>query len=122
MCKCQLTSLKVHPSAGPPSHAVKQYKINGCTTQESKVVLDSNWQWTQGWTTDNCFRATIGTRPTVRMSIVPNCAIVASIKGGTFRYSCFQRRRELFVTQGPYSKNVGSTLPPGGRSSTRSSS
>lgn len=83
-----------------------------CTTTNGKVVLDANWRWlhsTSGST--NCY-----TGNTWDSSLCPddatcatNCAVDGADYSGTYGITTSGNALNLkFVTNGPYSKNIGS--------------
>lgn len=85
---------------------------SGCQTKQSPVVLDSNWRWThKAGTSTNCYDGNEWDT-----SICPdgktcaeNCAIDGADYPGT--YGIHAQGNELslgFVTEGPYSTNIGS--------------
>ncbi|EIW64214.1 cellobiohydrolaseI [Trametes versicolor FP-101664 SS1] len=87
---------------------------NNCQTQQHSVVLDSNWRWlhsTSGST--NCY-----TGNTWDASLCPdattcaaNCALDGADYAGTYGITTSGNALTLkFVTQGPYSKNIGSRV------------
>lgn len=85
-----------------------------CTTQQGSVVLDSNWRWlhsTKNLT--NCY-----TGNTWDSSLCPNgqtcatnCALDGADYSGTYGITSSGNALTLkFVTNGPYSKNIGSRV------------
>ena len=120
MCKCptDVPQMCILPLQVHLPMPVKQCtKSTGCTTQESKVVLDSNWRWTHKvGTTDNCFTGNDWNKTYCQdvQSCTSNCAIDGIDQkewNGTYGIHASNGAVNLsFVTQGPYSKNVGSRL------------
>jgi cellulose 1,4-beta-cellobiosidase len=92
---------------------------SGCKTAESKLTLDANWRWTHKVGQPvNCYTGEdwdTGTCPDGK-TCAKNCAAGAVPKeqwNGTYGISPENKGDALgvkmgFVTQGPYSKNVGS--------------
>ncbi|KAI0778349.1 cellobiohydrolaseI [Trametes elegans] len=87
---------------------------NNCQTQQHSIVLDGNWRWlhsTSGST--NCY-----TGNTWDTSLCPdattcaqNCALDGADYSGTYGITTSGNELTLkFVTQGPYSKNIGSRV------------
>lgn len=90
-------------------------KAGGCATQQSKVVLDSNWRWTHKvGETANCYTGNNWNAsfcPDVK-TCTQNCAIDGVDEktwNGTYgvRTGPNGALNLTFVTKGPYSKNVG---------------
>ncbi|KAI0361439.1 cellobiohydrolaseI [Trametes cingulata] len=87
---------------------------NNCQTQQHSVVLDSNWRWlhsTSGSTncyTGNTWDASLCPDPT---TCAQNCAVDGADYAGTYGITTSGNALTLkFVTQGPYSKNIGSRV------------
>ena len=106
-------SLQVHL----PMPVKQCTKASGCTTQESKVVLDSNWRWThKTGTTDNCFTGNNWNKTFCEdvQACTSNCAIDGVDQkelNGTYGIHASNGALNLsFVTKGPYSTNVGSRM------------
>jgi len=89
-------------------------KSGGCVDEQKSVVIDSNWRWTHTvGTTNNCYKGN-----TWDASVCPdgktcasNCALEGADQEYENTYGVKASGSELklnFVTQGPYSKNVGS--------------
>ncbi|KAI0312803.1 cellobiohydrolaseI [Amylostereum chailletii] len=87
---------------------------NSCTSTAGSVVLDSNWRWLhQTGSSTNCY-----TGNTWDKSICPdattcasNCALDGADYQGTYGIQATGDSLSLtFVTQGPYSTNVGSRV------------
>ena len=89
----------------------------GCTTEKASIVLDSNWRWTHKvddyvncytgntWDQELCPDAATCTQ---------NCAIDGVDEAtwtNTYGITSWDTGMELkFVTEGPYSKNIGSRV------------
>ncbi|KAI0375167.1 cellobiohydrolaseI [Pilatotrama ljubarskyi] len=87
---------------------------NNCQTQQHSVVLDSNWRWlhsTSGSTncyTGNSWDASLCPDPA---TCAQNCAMDGADYAGTYGITTNGNALTLkFVTQGPYSKNIGSRV------------
>ncbi|KAI9065904.1 glycoside hydrolase family 7 protein [Trametes sanguinea] len=87
---------------------------NNCQTQQHTVVLDSNWRWLHATgSSTNCY-----TGNTWDASLCPdpvtcasNCALDGADYAGTYGITTNGNALTLkFVTQGPYSKNIGSRV------------
>ncbi|CDO75516.1 Glycoside Hydrolase Family 7 protein [Trametes cinnabarina] len=87
---------------------------NNCQTQQQSVVLDSNWRWLHATgSSTNCY-----TGNTWDASLCPdpvtcanNCALDGADYAGTYGITTNGNALTLkFVTQGPYSKNIGSRV------------
>ncbi|KAI0639576.1 cellobiohydrolaseI [Trametes polyzona] len=87
---------------------------NNCQTQQHSVVLDSNWRWLHSTSgSNNCY-----TGNTWDASLCPdpatcaqNCALDGADYAGTYGITTNGNALTLkFVTQGPYSKNIGSRV------------
>ncbi|KAJ8093487.1 Esterase/lipase/thioesterase [Marasmius tenuissimus] len=85
-----------------------------CTTQQGSVTLDSNWRWTHSTSgSNNCY-----TGNSWDTSLCPNgqtcarnCAVDGADYSGTYGITTSGNQLNLrFVTNGPYSKNVGSRV------------
>ena len=89
-------------------------KSGGCQTQSKSVVIDANWRWTHTTSgTKNCY-----TGNEWDASLCPdgptcarNCALDGADYQGTYGITASGSSVKLgFVTNGPYSKNIGSRL------------
>ncbi|CAK4936673.1 unnamed protein product [Aphanomyces euteiches] len=86
----------------------------GCTTDNTKIVLDANWRWlhTVGGST-NCYtgnkwNSTLCPDPA---TCAKNCALDGADYAGTYGVTTSGNQVYLrLVTHGPYSTNVGSRL------------
>ncbi|CAK4696259.1 hypothetical protein AeMF1_007704 [Aphanomyces euteiches] len=102
-------SPEVHPSL--PSQTCTS---SGCTTENTKIVLDANWRWTHnvGGST-NCYT---GNKWDVTLCPDPatcakNCALDGADYTGTYGISASGNTVSIkLVTNGPYSTNVGSRI------------
>jgi len=103
---------EVHPKLN-----FQQCGSSGCTTQQGAVVIDSNWRWThkKGETT-NCY-----TGNKWNQTLCPDAATCSQncvIEGASEEYSNTygvdagdgNSLSLKFVTNGPYSTNIGSRL------------
>ncbi|KAH9123621.1 hypothetical protein LEN26_009891 [Aphanomyces euteiches] len=100
---------EVHPSL--PSQTCT---ASGCTTENTKIVLDANWRWTHnvgGYTncyTSNKWDTTLCPDPA---TCSKNCALDGADYTGTYGITASGNTVNIkLVTQGPYSKNVGSRI------------
>jgi cellulose 1,4-beta-cellobiosidase len=89
-------------------------KSGGCSTQSTSVVLDSNWRWlhNNGGSTNcytgNSWDSTLCPDPT---TCAKNCALDGADYTGTYGITSTGDALTLkFVTQGPYSTNIGSRV------------
>jgi cellulose 1,4-beta-cellobiosidase len=87
---------------------------NQCTTQQKAITLDANWRWlhnTNGSTncyTGNTWDKTYCSSPTACAS---NCALDGADYSGTYGITTSGNALSLkFVTNGPFSKNIGSRV------------
>jgi cellulose 1,4-beta-cellobiosidase len=85
-----------------------------CTTQQGKVVMDSNWRWlhkvgdTTNCYTGNTWDTTLCPDP---QTCSKNCALDGADYQGTYGVTTTGTALNLkFVTNGPYSTNIGSRL------------
>ncbi|CAK4477771.1 unnamed protein product [Aphanomyces euteiches] len=100
---------EIHPSL--PSQTCT---ASGCTTQNTKIVLDSNWRWLHnvGGST-NCY-----TGNTWNSNYCPdpatfaaNCAVDGADYSGTYGIAASGNGVSIkLVTKGPYSINIGSRI------------
>merc|ERR1712137_1540448 len=89
-------------------------KSGGCITQQRAVVIDANWRWTH--TTEGATNCYTGNQWSSQYcpdadTCTKNCAIEGADEEYTNTYGVFANGAELtlnFVTQGPYSTNIGS--------------
>ncbi|KAJ8489962.1 hypothetical protein ONZ45_g13373 [Pleurotus djamor] len=97
-----------------PPISIQQCTASGCTTQQKSVVLDSNWRWTHATSgatncyTGNTWDTSLCPNPT---TCANNCAIDGADYSGTYGITTSGNSLTLrFVTNGPYSKNIGSRV------------
>jgi len=91
-------------------------KSGGCITQQRAVVIDANWRWTH--TTEGATNCYTGNQWSSQYcpdadTCTKNCAIEGADEEYTNTYGVFANGAELtlnFVTQGPYSTNIGSRV------------
>jgi cellulose 1,4-beta-cellobiosidase len=98
-----------------PALSIQQCSSGGsCTTQSRSIVLDSNWRWLHSTKdTTNCY-----TGNTWDSKLCPdaktcatNCALDGADYSGTYGITTSGNALTLkFVTQGPYSTNIGSRV------------
>jgi len=88
----------------------------GCKTKETSVVIDSNWRWTHlAGSTTNCYTGNVWDEehcPDAK-TCTENCVIDGADEEyeGTYGIKADGDKLNLqFVTEGPYSKNVGSRV------------
>lgn len=96
-----------------PTMTSQKCTASGCTTQQTKIVLDSNWRWlhsTKGFTncyTGNAWDATLCPNPT---TCATNCAMEGADYPGTYGINSAGNSLTLkFVTSGAQ-KNIGSRV------------
>jgi len=87
---------------------------DGCTTASKEVVVDSNWRWIhKAGEPTNCYEGNLWD-PTIcpdAETCAQNCALEGADEEYKETYGIKAEGNSLdlqFVTQGPYSKNVGS--------------
>ncbi|KAH9184791.1 hypothetical protein AeNC1_013234, partial [Aphanomyces euteiches] len=102
------------PEVHPPLPSQTCTTSGGCTTENTKLVLDANWRWTQNvGGSKNCY-----TGNTWDTSLCPdpatcaaNCALDGADYTGTYGISASGESVSMkLVTKGPYSTNVGSRV------------
>ncbi|KAL0572161.1 hypothetical protein V5O48_009808 [Marasmius crinis-equi] len=85
-----------------------------CTTQSGSVVLDSNWRWLHSTQdTTNCYTGNTwdSTLCPDGATCATNCALDGADYSGTYGITTSGNALTLkFVTQGPYSTNIGSRV------------
>merc|ERR1712048_163564 len=106
-------------SLTPEKHPPLSYSVcksTGCTKYDSSVVIDSNWRWThvKGETT-NCYTGNEWDKELCpdAATCSKNCEIEGADKEyeGTYGVKSDGDKLSLkFVTEGPYTTNVGSRL------------
>ena len=84
-----------------------------CSTVSGKVVVDSTRRWAHDSTRTNCYRGNDGDTSLSPDpdSCVTECCLDGADYSGTYGVTTSGNAMTLkFVTQGPYSKNIGSRL------------
>ncbi|KAH9142940.1 hypothetical protein LEN26_005100 [Aphanomyces euteiches] len=101
---------EVHPSL--PSQTCT--KSGGCTTENTKIVLDANWRWThnvggsKNCYTGNLWDSSLCPDPATCAS---NCALDGADYTGTYGITASGQQVSLqLVTHGQYSTNIGSRV------------
>jgi cellulose 1,4-beta-cellobiosidase len=101
---------EVHPQL----RSQKCTTSGGCTTLSTSVVLDANWRWlhtTSGYTncyTGNTWDSSLCPDP---VTCAKNCAVDGADYSGTYGITSTGDALTLkFVTEGPYSTNIGSRV------------
>eukprot|EP01062_Namystynia_karyoxenos_P003738 TRINITY_DN11328_c0_g2_i1.p1 TRINITY_DN11328_c0_g2~~TRINITY_DN11328_c0_g2_i1.p1 ORF type:complete len:515 (+),score=178.45 TRINITY_DN11328_c0_g2_i1:83-1627(+) len=97
-----------------PQLSVQQCtKASGCSQQQKSVTIDANWRWTHKvGSTQNCYTGNVWD-PSLcpdAQTCSANCAIEGADSEYASTYGVRASGNDLslgFVTQGPYSKNVG---------------
>jgi cellulose 1,4-beta-cellobiosidase len=95
-----------------PTLTIQQCTASGsCTTQQRSVVLDANWRWLHSTAnltncyTGNTWDTTLCPDPT---TCAKNCALDGADYSGTYGITTSGNALTMkFVTNGPYSKNIG---------------
>lgn len=87
---------------------------NSCSTVNGKVVLDSNWRWLHDKNgATNCYNGNTWDNALCpnNAQCTSNCALDGADYSGTYGVTAGGNSLKLqFVTNGPYSKNIGSRL------------
>ncbi|KAF1949584.1 glycoside hydrolase [Byssothecium circinans] len=97
-----------------PALPIQSCTASGCTTVSTSVTLDANWRWlhtTSGY--DNCFdgNAWNATHCPDGVTCASKCALDGADYPGTYGVTASGGALTLkFVTEGQYSKNIGSRL------------
>ncbi|KAI0427741.1 cellulose 1,4-beta-cellobiosidase [Xylaria sp. FL1042] len=84
-----------------------------CSTVSGKVVIDSNWRWVHDSSGTNCYTGNEWDTSLCAdaTSCVTECCLDGADYAGTYGATTSGNALTLkFVTQGPYSKNIGSRL------------
>lgn len=84
-----------------------------CSSVSGKVVVDSNWRWVHDSTGTNCYSGNEWDTSLCADadSCVTECCLDGADYSGTYGVTTSGNAMTLkFVTQGPYSKNIGSRL------------
>ncbi|TGJ78738.1 hypothetical protein E0Z10_g10027 [Xylaria hypoxylon] len=107
-CAATLTP-EVHPAL-----TWQQCAAGGsCSTVNGKVVVDSNWRWVHDSAGTNCYSGNVwdATRCKDATSCASSCCVDGADYAGTYGATTSGNALNLkFVTQGSYSKNIGSRL------------
>jgi len=91
-------------------------KSGGCRDEQKSVVIDANWRWTHTvGTTNNCYTGNLWDESVCPdgKTCAENCAIDGADQEYENTYGVRATGSEVklnFVTQGPYSTNVGSRV------------
>ncbi|KAI0098634.1 cellulose 1,4-beta-cellobiosidase [Nemania sp. FL0031] len=97
-----------------PAMTWQQCSAGGsCSTVSGKVVIDSNWRWVHDSSGTNCYTGNEWdtTKCTDATSCATKCCVDGADYSGTYGVTTSGNQLNLkFVTQGPYSKNIGSRL------------
>lgn len=105
-CAATLTT-ETHPSL-----TWQQCSAGGsCSTVNGKVTIDANWRWVHDSSGTNCYTGNEWdtTRCTDATSCASKCCVDGADYSGTYGITTSGNQLNLkFVTQGPYSKNIGS--------------
>ncbi|KAL0577328.1 hypothetical protein V5O48_004651 [Marasmius crinis-equi] len=85
-----------------------------CATQSASIVLDSNWRWLHSTKdTTNCYTGNTwdSTLCSSNTACATNCALDGADYSGTYGITTSGNQLSLkFVTNGPYSTNIGSRV------------
>ncbi|GAP83010.1 putative exoglucanase 1 [Rosellinia necatrix] len=84
-----------------------------CNNVNGKVVVDSNWRWVHDSTGTNCYSGNTWNTNLCKdpTSCVTACCLDGADYAGTYGATTSGNALTLkFVTQGPYSKNIGSRM------------
>ncbi|KAK1223424.1 Exoglucanase 1 [Marasmius sp. AFHP31] len=84
-----------------------------CATQQGSVVLDSNWRWLHDDSLTNCYTGNEwdSTLCPDGETCASNCALDGADYSGTYGITTSGNGLTLkFITDGPYSKNIGSRV------------
>jgi cellulose 1,4-beta-cellobiosidase len=97
-----------------PKMSYKKCSSKGCKTHAGEVTIDSNWRWTHTASdTTNCYTGNewdTGLCPDVK-TCSANCVVEGADSEYSSTYGVKSEGDSLelaFVTDGPYSKNIGS--------------
>ncbi|KAI1846612.1 hypothetical protein JX265_009084 [Neoarthrinium moseri] len=96
-----------------PSLSWSKCTSSGCSSTNGKVVVDANWRWLHDTSsTTNCYD---GNEWTSVCSSATDCTTKCALEGadysGTYGVTTSGNAMTLkFVTNGPYSKNIGSRM------------
>ncbi|KAK7037523.1 Exoglucanase [Paramarasmius palmivorus] len=85
-----------------------------CSTKQASVVLDSNWRWTHSTSgSTNCYTGNQWDSSLCPdgVTCAQNCAVDGADYSGTYGITTSGNQLNLkFVTNGPYSTNIGSRV------------
>ncbi|KAF9493865.1 cellulose 1,4-beta-cellobiosidase precursor [Pleurotus eryngii] len=97
-----------------PALSIQQCTAPDCTTQQKSVVLGSHWRWTHSTAgatncyTGNAWDPALCPSPA---TCATNCAVDGADYSGTYGVTTSGSALTLrFVTNGPYSQNIGSRV------------
>jgi cellulose 1,4-beta-cellobiosidase len=97
-----------------PTLTSQQCTSSGCTTQNTKIVLDANWRWTHSTSSyTNCYTGNTwdSTLCPDDATCAQNCALDGADYQGTYGITASGSSLKLqFVTSGGSNKNVGSRV------------
>jgi cellulose 1,4-beta-cellobiosidase len=96
-----------------PGLTSQKCTARGCTTQNTKVVLDANWRWLHDGSGKNCYTGNEWdtTLCPDSATCTSNCAVDGADYSGTYGISTSGNALTLkFVTDGQYSTNIGSRV------------
>ncbi|KAI1174897.1 cellulose 1,4-beta-cellobiosidase [Nemania sp. FL0916] len=97
-----------------PAMTWQQCKAGGsCSTVNGKVVVDSNWRWVHDASGQNCYNGNEWdtSKCTDATSCASECCLDGADYAGTYGATTSGNALTLkFVTQGSYSKNIGSRM------------
>lgn len=98
-----------------PSLPIQSCSASGsCSTVSTSVTIDANWRWLHSTTGSvNCYTGNTWNTTFCpdNKSCASNCALDGADYAGTYGVTASSSALTLkFVTQGPYSKNIGSRL------------
>jgi len=97
-----------------PALSSQECTKSGCTTQQTAVVMDSNWRWTHHLNdATNCYTGNSWDSSACPdpVSCAKNCALDGCDYPGTYGVRASGNELTIgFVTHGPYSTNIGSRL------------
>ncbi|KAJ8075074.1 hypothetical protein PM082_019401 [Marasmius tenuissimus] len=84
-----------------------------CATQQASIVLDSNWRWLHDDSLTNCYTGNEWDSSLCPdgVTCASNCALDGADYSGTYGITTSGNGLTLkFITDGPYSKNIGSRV------------
>lgn len=97
-----------------PEMSIQKCTTGGCTKSTAYVTLDANWRWSHAESgSNNCYTGQTWD-PTLCPSgkqCAQNCAVDGADYAGTYGINSDGNALTMkFVTNGPYSKNIGSRV------------